>query len=1025
MSNLFKRIAGIVYVQQKGDVIQIGGMAAQNLARDIRDTWGTSKINTHMFTDFGRRSLEFPLFYALEVHYMLQTLLKNRRNWTSRKVILSAIRELEEKTWLANLGEDKEYSQILDRSKLSLFHKTPLDHQTRFFDRYEVGRAQLGLNGYLLAAAPGAGKAQPLDAKIKIPGGWTTMGDVRVGDTITAWDGTPTKVTGAFPQGKKDVFEVSFKDGRKVRCCGEHLWRVYDNHFKSDHPRYMEVIDTKTLQSRIGSYRRNHIDLIEPEDGPAKDLPLDPYLLGVLIGDGSMSVGSIAVTKTDDEIYDLIEPRLPEGVSLVVNVNDSRCQSKYITKNEGVRHNPLMETLRRMGLYGKKSYEKFIPDIYQEGSLQQRLDLLRGLFDTDGTVDKNKGTASYCTSSEELALAVQRLLWSVGAIVKISVKQPSYSYLGVKRSGRLAYIVNVRMKDPGLLFNLSRKKALTKDNNQYASRLKLEVASVEKVDVAECQCISIDHPDRLYVTNDFIVTHNTLTNLMVAEMVDSDYVVIVSPNNAVYRVWDAALKKEYKQPREAWIASEGKPYKNQRFLICHYEALEKMLAEVKRLRGKITVVLDECHNFNEMRSLRTQLFIKLCEQSQSQNIIWASGTPIKALGGESVPLLKTIDPLFTGQVEESFKKVFGINARRALDILRNRMGFINYRVEKSEFRDEKPTTKELKVKIPNGKDYTVEAVRGRMMEFINERMEYYKKNYKSYEETYLDALKKFESQLTTSEQKSQFREYRRMVEVVKQNPDPRFTGFEMKFCNNYEKTQIMSVLSNEDKKKFRSAKSVIKYVQLKVMGEALGGILGRARTQVHVDMLAHIDFEKLMHEAEKKTVVFTSYVEVVKELDRLLQAKGLKPMLVFGETNKNLTENIGEFEKDEQVDPLIATYPSLSTAVPLVMADLAILLNSPFRSHEMVQAKARLDRLGQDTPVKFIHVFLDTGEDPNISTRSKDILEWSRAQVAAILGTDYTDEVKEVYAGYEASLESLESPQVVQDFERVLSEILD
>lgn len=675
MSNLLKRLVGIVYVEQKGDVIQIGGMASQNLARDIQSTWSTSKIHGHLFTDFGRRALEFPLFYALEVHFMLQQLLKNRRNWTSRNAILAAIKGLEENTWLQQLKEDPSHLKVLDRSKLNLFHKTPLDHQTRFFERYEIGRGQLGLRGYLLSAAPGAGK--------------------------------------------------------------------------------------------------------------------------------------------------------------------------------------------------------------------------------------------------------------------------------------------------------------------------------------------------------------TLTNLMVAEMVHSDYVVIVSPNNAVYRVWDAALKSEYKKPQESWIAGEGKPYKRQRFLISHYEGLEKLLAEVKRLSGKITVILDECHNFNEIKSLRTQLFLRVCSESQSENILWASGTPIKALGGECIPLLKSIDPLFHGKVEESFKKIFGINARRALDILRNRMGMISFRVEKSEFREEVPTSQEMKVSIPNGKYYTLDAVRERMVAFIAERMEYYKKNYKSYEATYLEALKFFESGLKNSDDKNDFREYQRKVKFVKENPDPRIAGEEMKFCNDYEKNVIMPVLSNEEKKRFRSAKSVIKYVQLKVMGEALGGILGRARTQLHVDMLKHIDFEALMDRAEKKTVIFTSYVEVVKELDRVLRTKGLKPMLVFGETNKNLVQNVGAFESDAEVDPLVATFPSLSTAVPLVMADLAIFLNTPFRDHELVQAKARLDRLGQDTPVKFISVYLDTHGEPNISTRSKEILEWSREQVAMIMGADYSGEAGKTMDGYIASLEALEIHEDVVSFESALSEILD
>lgn len=684
MAQLFKRMLGIVYVEQKNDKIQIGGVATASLARDIEETWSTSKINKFMFTDFGRRHIEFKLFYAVEVHFMLQRLLKNRRNWTSRNTIIQTIKQLEENTWLANLAEGKEHPKILDRGKLGLFHKTPLPHQTEFFDVYEKGRGELGLLGYLLSAAAGSGK--------------------------------------------------------------------------------------------------------------------------------------------------------------------------------------------------------------------------------------------------------------------------------------------------------------------------------------------------------------TLTDLMIAEMVHSDYVIIVSPKNAVYRVWNEALrgkeKPEYKVPQKVWIAGEGKPYARERFLLCHFESLEKTIAVARQLSGNVTIILDESHNFNDMKSQRTNAFIGLCESTKSQNIIWASGTPIKALGGECIPLLKTIDPLFDKDVEASFRQVFGVNAQRALDILRNRMGFITYKVEKAAVMNNKPSEKTVSVTLPNGNDYTLKAISTAMAEFIAQRMEYYKKNYKVYEDTYNACLEHYVTKMKngrgwTSEVARAYDLYKTNVALVKKNPDPRYTANEMKYCNDFELKNIMPILTNEDKKSFKSAKSVIKYVNLKVMGEALGSVLGKARSRLHTEMLDYIDFKAIMSESEKKTVVFTSYVEVVKRCSEIFKAQGLTPMLVYGETNKDLTSNVSSFEHNANVNPLVATFPSLSTAVPLIMADQEIFLNVPFRDHELVQAKARVDRLGQDTPVKFVFVYLDTGKEPNISTRSKEILEWSREQVALIMGSDYNGEAAKTMDGYITSLESLEIDEGVVAFESVMNEILD
>lgn len=1022
MANFFKKMLGIVHVQQKGDTIQIGGIATQTLHRDIETTWGTSKINKFMFKNFGTRFIEFDLFFALEVHYMLQTLLKNKRNWTSKSAIQSAIKQLEENTWLAQITAPQPVGEKLDRSKLGMFHKTPLPHQSEFFEQYEIGTSRLGLNGFLLAAGAGSGKAQPLYSKILTPSGWSTMGEMTVGSQVIAHDGSISNVVGVFPQGEKEIFEITFKDGRTVECCAEHLWRVYNNRTEPSKPGYCQVVNTAEIIDRLNKGKRVHIDLYQPQEGEKVELPLDPYLLGVLLGDGAMSHKSVSITKNDTELFDAVRHGLPEGVELRERANQYRATSFGITRLDRTKPNPVVVKLMELGLHGTCSHEKFIPEVFFTGSLTQRLELLRGILDTDGTV--SHGSISFCSTSEQLALDVQKLVWSVGGIASISVKQSYYNYFGERRAGRLAYNVNIRVCNGKDVFKLSRKKDLALESSQYSETLKLAITQVRSVGKEQAQCIQIDHPDHLYVTDGYVVTHNTLMDLMIAEMVHSDYVIVISPKNAIDRVWVETLTKEYKKPQEYWLPASGQPYKGQRVLLAHYEALEKLIPEAKRLNGKVTVVLDESHNFNELKSQRTNLFLELCKQTKSENIIWASGTPIKALGGESIPLLRSIDPLFTPDVEERFKKIFGVNAKRALDILRNRMGFINYRVEKSDVVDNKPTEIRIDVKIPNGREYTLEAMRDKMTKYIAERTEYYKKNYKQYEDVYERCLKLFESQMTAMD-KEQYTLYKKCVQIVKETPDPRYTGDQMKFANRYEKERIMPKLSNADRKLFVGAKSVIKYVNLKVMGEALGNVLGKARTALHVEMIKQVNFTEIMKAAEKKTVIFTSYVEVVKECDRVLRQAGMEPMLVYGATNKSLASNVGAFDKDPNVNPLVATFPSLSTAVPLVMADQEIFLNVPFRDHELVQAKARIDRLGQDTPVKYVYVYLDTGKEPNISTRSKDILEWSREQVRSIMGVDYNGDADEVLNGYVASLESDQLPQDVRDFEYSMESIME
>lgn len=984
----FKRLFGFIHIEEVPGGMRVYGVRTKFLAADIMRLWGTSRIEQNMFEKFSGSAIQFSNFFALDFHYLLKTLLQAKYTRTSKSDIKSILREMEQNTWMKDISFDK--PSKLDKSKLSLFHKKPMPHQEGFFDAYDIRTQAYGLNGYILSAAPGTGKAQPLHAKIKTPRGWITMGEVRPGDVVTAWDGTPTRVLSIHPQGKRDVYKITFKDGRTAEACGEHLWKVYQNN-EQKRKTYSRIISTEqVIEDLQSSWRRLHIDLIEPENTPSLDYQLDPYLLGVILGDGSITQAGIGITKNDEELFSRISKLLPLGVELVKRNNADKATTYYISRTSPTGRNTVLQILLGLDLMGKASHEKFVPEIYFNGSKDQRLDLLRGLLDTDGTVCKNGGAVSFCSTSKQLAQDVQKLVWSLGGIARVSEKQPHYFYKGEKLLGRKAYIVNIRIKKPSDLFYLSRKKELTRDDGQYAENLKLQIVSVEKVSHEEVQCISIEHPDHLYVTDNFVVTHNTLTSLMLAEMRHADLIVMVVPKNTVYRVWQKAVKEEYIKPQEAWVASDGDAYKGQRFAIVHYEALEKALSALGSGKGNNVVILDESHNLTGDESLRTQFFIKLCLNLKSQDVIWSSGTPFKAMGQEVIPILHTIDPMFTKSDEERYKRIYGKSAQRALDILRNRIGVISYRVEKGEVSTSKPTSKQINVKIRNGNEYTLDSIRSEMRKYIEERTKYYEKNFRQYEKIFEKALDTFEDTLKTDEQEDEFDLYKKYIKQIRKGYDPVLHKELVKFCNDYEKRKIIPTLPKELSDQFKKAKGIIKYMALVVMGECLGSVLGKKRAKCHVEMIPEMNLPDIIDKAQSKTVIFTSYVEVVKAAEAYLKSKGYNPIVVYSGPGMDLAKSVGTFDTNDDVNPLITTYQSLSTGVPLIMANTSVLINQPWRQFELEQAQARTDRLGQQFHVEYYNVFLDTGKEPNVSTRAKEIIEWSKQQVELMTGQKTT-----------------------------------
>ncbi len=343
---------------------------------------------------------------------------------------------------------------------------------------------------YIVGGRPGMGKEQPNSASVLTADGeWKRMGDIRVGDSIASVDGAESVVSGVYPQGTKDVYEFAFSDGRRARAGMDHLWEVTYRDWQA--PRVKSTAEILAMLQRSRYKNRLSVRLFSGEFGKRVDLPIDPWLLGMLLGDGNFTITTPRITSADDCILERIRSLLPPGYEL------KKC-GKYdfrISGRKGAK-NWLTEILKGLNLWGCYSHEKRIPPQYMTASREQRIELLRGLIDSDGWVE-SFGPIRFCASSVEFAQDVRQLAMSLGCICSITEKQTSH---------RVAYVLNIRHSAPNDLCWLERKRQRIRARR---CELSLTIRSVELVGREPSTCIRVTHPSHLYITDNYVTTHNT------------------------------------------------------------------------------------------------------------------------------------------------------------------------------------------------------------------------------------------------------------------------------------------------------------------------------------------------------------------------------------------------------------------------------------------------------------------------------------------------------------------------------------
>jgi hypothetical protein len=552
------------------------------------------------------------------------------------------------------IQEEKKLNREVDYSPYS--KRPPMEHQKVAIEKL------LANDRYILADDMGLGKAEFVENKVFTPYGRKRIGDLKIGDEVIGSDGKKCNVQGVYPQGIKDLYRVTFNDGVSVLVCKEHLFSVRARSFGHntknsrnkkeivlsigqmiDEELFLEVSGEKnninrnykfkTYFKEKGGNSKWQIPIVKPIEFNSNELELNPYLLGLILGDGGITQKGVSFTTEDVEIVNYIKPILPENSQITENKN-----SKYgyrLTKKTG-HTNPIIQILKELNLMGCGSHNKFIPTKYKYSSINDRLEILKGLMDTDGTCSIGKkgnfeGT-EFSTVSERLCDDVIEIVHSLGGIARKKSRTTNYTYKGEKKEGKKSYRVNIKLPSGMNPFKLKRKYDLYNTPEKY--KVGRYIKDIKFEGNGEAICISVDSPDKLYVTEHAIVTHNTTSAIIASMESGAKKVLIICP---------ASLKINWQREIENYsdkktLIVEGKKWGStfdyyiiNYDIIKNYHSMESVALgeEIRQpiLKEKFDlVIIDEAHYISNPTAQRTKLINDIVDKIPK---VWLlTGTPM-------------------------------------------------------------------------------------------------------------------------------------------------------------------------------------------------------------------------------------------------------------------------------------------------------------------------------------------------------------------------------------------------------------
>jgi phosphate starvation-inducible protein PhoH and related proteins len=395
------------------------------------------------------------------------------------------------------------------------------------FDMLDPERVNAYFDRGTIEVAPLAfmrGRAQPVWMPVLTPEGFQAIGRLRVGDLVIGSNGRPTPVLGVYPHGRKEVFRMRTQDGASTLCCGEHLWHVFTPEDKRD-GKPGRVLETREMIGQLWRAHQRRFELpvlSAPVEFPAYDVPMSPYAMGLLLGDGSWSSHATPCFSTGDpELAAALDAEL-DAIE-VRERGDSAYVLRHIYGHRGGANvaNPVKAVMRQSGLGGAKSNTKFIPDDYLYNEPVVRLGVLQGLLDSDGGPVTQAGRTcriQYTTCSERLRDDVLFLVQSLGGVAYWHCREAAGRAPGLANGRPVyhrldAYVMDIRLPEGIEPFRLERKREIY--NRTGGGRPMRFIDSIEPAGEEETVCIQVAAEDSLYVTNDFLLTHNSLNDSFV------------------------------------------------------------------------------------------------------------------------------------------------------------------------------------------------------------------------------------------------------------------------------------------------------------------------------------------------------------------------------------------------------------------------------------------------------------------------------------------------------------------------------
>jgi hypothetical protein len=593
-------------------------------------------------------------------------------------------------------------------------HRAPMEHQKVAIEKL------LANDKFILADDMGLGKCEHVDNLLFTPTGRKRIGDVVAGDLVIGSNGKATKVVGVFPQGEKDLYRVTFNDGYSVLVGGEHLWTVSSrcSGRNSNNGRQSSVVlsteqmmnETLTIEvegkgwNKKRTYKvKTHykekngnlkwqIPIVEPiEYGNEVDLPIEPYLLGVFLGDGNINTVGVKVEVHKDDFEELLS-----------GCDFTECKS---TGNKRKAYFSMGNHLVDLGIANTRSHTKFIPDVYKYAPINERLSLLQGLMDTDGHCMKSHnggftGT-EYATTSKQLANDVAELVQSLGGIVRLKSKIGSYKKPdGAKVVCKVCYRLNIKLPVGLNPFRIQRKSKAYNTPKKY--QVGRYIKDIKLESKGEAVCIAVDAPDKLYVTEHCIVTHNTTSAIIASLETKAKKILIVCP---------ASLKINWMREIENYsdrkvLIVEGKKWGSDfDYYIINYDIVKNFHSLSDSDEGKYLLeqnfelaIVDEAHYLANPSAQRTKLLNDILEKIPK---VWLlTGTPMTSRPINYFNLLKLANcPVALNwqgyvrrycagyQFNVGGKKIWNTSGASNLDELRDRTKSIILRRMKTDILD--------------------------------------------------------------------------------------------------------------------------------------------------------------------------------------------------------------------------------------------------------------------------------------------------------------------------------------------------